>query len=53
MLRICFVKMHKPFYLPCFNCTPNPNFATCFHAGILLGLFDLEGGGDKFLWNVG
>jgi hypothetical protein len=27
--------------------------ATCFHAGILLGLFDPEDGGDMFLRNVG
>jgi hypothetical protein len=26
--------------------------ATCFHAGILLGLFDPEDGGDVFLWNI-
>jgi hypothetical protein len=26
--------------------------ATCFHAGILLGLFDPEDGGDTFLRNV-
>jgi hypothetical protein len=27
--------------------------AICFHSGILLGLFDPEGGGDIFLRNVG
>jgi hypothetical protein len=27
-------------------------FATCFHAGILLDLFDPEDGGDMFIWNV-
>jgi hypothetical protein len=27
--------------------------ATCFHAGILLGLFDPEDGGDMFPQNVG
>jgi hypothetical protein len=27
--------------------------ATCFHAGFLIGLFDLEDGGDMFLRNVG
>jgi hypothetical protein len=27
--------------------------ATCFHADILLGLFDPEDGGDIFLRNVG
>jgi hypothetical protein len=27
--------------------------ATCFHAGILLGLFDPEDGDDTFLRNVG
>jgi hypothetical protein len=26
---------------------------TCFHAGILLGLFNPEDGGDIFLRNVG
>jgi hypothetical protein len=26
---------------------------TCFHAGVLLGLFDPEAGGDMFLQNVG
>jgi hypothetical protein len=26
--------------------------ATCFHAGILLGLFDPEDGGEFFLRNV-
>jgi hypothetical protein len=26
--------------------------ATCFHAGILLGLFDPEDGGDMFLQEV-
>jgi hypothetical protein len=27
--------------------------ASCFHAGVLLGLFDPEDGGDMFLRNVG
>jgi hypothetical protein len=27
--------------------------ATCFHPGIMLGLFDSEDGGDMFLRNVG
>jgi hypothetical protein len=31
----------------------NPLKTTCFHAGILLGLFNPEDGGDKFLRNVG
>jgi hypothetical protein len=28
------------------------NVSSCFHAGILLGLFDPEDGGDMFLPNV-
>jgi hypothetical protein len=28
-------------------------FVTCFHPGILLGLFDLENGDNMFLRNVG
>jgi hypothetical protein len=28
-------------------------FATCFHAGVLLGFFDPEDVDDMFLWNVG
>jgi hypothetical protein len=27
--------------------------ASCFHTGILLGLFDPEDGGDIFLWKMG
>jgi hypothetical protein len=42
---------NEDLYLQRYN-TGNP--ATCFHAGLLLGLlFDPEIGGDMFLRNVG
>jgi hypothetical protein len=38
---------------PTFRRNISPGLATCFHVGILLGLFDPEDGGDMFLRNVG
>jgi hypothetical protein len=40
--------------IPCSSLKVSRRFGeACFHAGILLGLFDPEDGGDMFIGNVG
>jgi hypothetical protein len=58
MARQCKLRPTLPFpacflYNPKFHSQPITQFATCFHTGILLSLFDPEDGGELFLWNAG